>query len=79
MWRNPPLLYLPPDLYQESAQEVFNRMSPQERMQFGDYLRQQAQQQNYNFPDINQDGVDDRPGLIGSRDVRLADDASLVD
>ena len=26
---------LPPDVYQESAQEAFSRMSPQERMQFG--------------------------------------------
>ena len=51
---------LPPDVYQESAQEAFSRMSPQERMQFGQYLRQQTQQQNYNFPDFNQDGIDDR-------------------
>lgn len=51
---------LPPELYQESAQEVFSRMSPQERMQFGQYLRQQTQQQNYNFPDLNRDGIDDR-------------------
>lgn len=51
---------LPPDVYQESAQEAFGRMSPQERMQFGQHLQQQAQQQNYNFPDFNQDGIDDR-------------------
>lgn len=51
---------LPPDLYQESAQEAFGRMSPDERMQFGQYLRQQTQQQNYNFPDLDQDGQDDR-------------------
>lgn len=51
---------MPSDLYQESAQEAFNRMSPQERMQFGQYLRQQSRQQNYNFPDLDQDGQDDR-------------------
>ena len=51
---------LPPDMYQQSAQEAFARMSPQERMQFGQYLRQQVRQQNLNFPDINQDGIDDR-------------------
>jgi len=51
---------IPPDIYQESAQEAFSRMSPQERMQFGQYLRQQTQQHNYDFPDINQDGIDDR-------------------
>lgn len=51
---------LPHDVYQESAQEAFSRMSPQERMQFGQYLRQQTRQQNLNFPDLNQDGIDDR-------------------
>lgn len=51
---------LPPDLYQESAQEAFSRMTPQERMEFGRYLQQQTRQQNLNFPDLNQDGIDDR-------------------
>ena len=35
-------------------------MSPQERMQFTQYLRQRAQQQNFDFPDLNQDGIDAR-------------------
>jgi hypothetical protein len=52
--------HLPPDVYQESAQDAFARMSPQERMQFGQHLRQQSQQQGYNFPDLNRDGIDDR-------------------
>lgn len=51
---------MPPDLYQESAQEAFSRMSPQERMQFGQSLRQQSRQQNVGFPDLDQDGQDDR-------------------
>ena len=51
---------LPPDVYHESAQEAFSRMSPQERMQFGQYLQQQTRQQNYNFPDLDGDGQDDR-------------------
>lgn len=51
---------LPADVYQESAQEAFSRMSPQERMQFGQYLQQQTRQQNYNFPDLDGDGQDDR-------------------
>lgn len=51
---------MPPDLYEDSAQEAFSRMSPQERMQFGQYLRQQTRQQNFNFPDLDQDGQDDR-------------------
>lgn len=51
---------IPPDLYEESAREAFSRMSPQERMQFGHYLQQQARSSNSNFPDLNQDGIDDR-------------------
>ncbi len=35
-------------------------MSPQERMQFAQYLRQRAQQQNVDVPDLNRDGIDDR-------------------
>jgi len=50
----------PPQLYQESAEQAFARLSPQERLEFGQYLRQRAQQQNVSFPDLNQDGVDDR-------------------
>jgi hypothetical protein len=51
---------LPPGMYQQSAQEAFSRLTPQQRMQLGQHLRQQARQQNYNFPDLDQDGVDDR-------------------
>jgi hypothetical protein len=51
---------VPQDVYQESAQEAFSRMSPQERMQFAQYMQQQSRQQNYNFPDLDQDGQDDR-------------------
>ena len=38
---------LPPDMYTQSAQDAFARMSPQERIQFGQYLQQQARQQGY--------------------------------
>jgi len=51
---------LPPDVYQQSAEQAFARMSPQERQQFAEYMRQQAQRQNVQIPDFNQDGVDDR-------------------
>lgn len=51
---------VPQDVYQESAQEAFSRMSPQERMQFGQQMQQYSRQQNYNFPDLDQDGQDDR-------------------
>ena len=52
--------HLTPEMYQQAAQESFSRMSPQERQQLGRYLRQQAMQRGMNFPDFNQDGIDDR-------------------
>jgi len=39
---------MPSDVYQESAQEAFSRCHCK-RMQFGQYLRQQTRQQNFNF------------------------------
>jgi hypothetical protein len=51
---------LPPDVYQQSAQDAFAQLTPQQRMQLGRYLQQQTRQQNMNFPDLNQDGIDDR-------------------
>ena len=52
--------HVSPEVYEHSAQEAYARMSPQERAQFGQYLRQQARQQNIDVPDFNQDGIDDR-------------------
>src|SRR5215217_5437274 len=51
---------LPPDDYLQAAKEAFARMSPEERVQFGSYLGQQAQQQGHDLIDLNQDGIDDR-------------------
>src|SRR5215208_4480527 len=51
---------LSPDQYQQSAQEAFARMSPQERMEFAEYLQQRSRQQSLDFPDFNHDGIDDR-------------------
>ena len=51
---------VPPDVYQQSAQEAFARLSPQERLQLAQYVRQRAQQQQIDVPDLNQDGIDDR-------------------
>ena len=52
----------PDDVYQQSAEESFARLSPQERKEFFQFLRQRAQQQQVaqDFTDFNQDGVDDR-------------------
>jgi hypothetical protein len=51
---------LPPDVYQQSAQDVFAQMSPEQRVQLGQQLIQSARQQGHSFPDVNQDGIDDR-------------------
>jgi hypothetical protein len=36
---------LPPQDYQRAAEQAFNNMSPQERVQFGQYVQQQLQSQ----------------------------------
>src|SRR5215213_11164053 len=51
---------LSPQMYQESAQEAFSRLTPQQRLQLGQHLQQQTRQQGYNVPDLNRDGIDDR-------------------
>src|SRR5581483_11182748 len=40
---------LPPQDYQQAAVAAFERMSPQERQQFAQYVQQQAQQQGLNM------------------------------
>jgi hypothetical protein len=51
---------LPPEVYQQSAQDVFAQLTPEQRMQLGQALIQSARQQGQSFPDVNQDGIDDR-------------------
>jgi hypothetical protein len=51
---------LPPDVYQQSAEQAFARMTPQERGEFAEWMRQRAQQQQVQIPDFNRDGIDDR-------------------
>ena len=51
---------LPPDVYQQSAEDVFAQLTPQQRMQLGQQLIQSARQGGQDFPDVNGDGIDDR-------------------
>ena len=65
---------LPPQQYEMAAQDAFARMSPEERVQFGRYLQQQANQRGMDFPDLNGDGVDDRfqdPGYLAGVTGRM--------
>ena len=41
---------LPPQTYQQAAQAAFERMSPEERGQFAQYVQRQAQQQGMALP-----------------------------
>ncbi len=56
------------DDYRLSAREAFERMSPEERMEFGRMLREEAQQRGHgDFIDQDHDGRDDRfqdPGYL---------------
>ena len=65
---------LPPDMYRESAQEAFSRLSPQQRMQLGRYMQQQVRQQGLPSQDLNRDGIDDRlqdPGFLAQASSRM--------
>src|SRR5437868_6980610 len=58
---------LPQDMYMQSAQDAFARMSPQEGEEFGRWLQTQAQQQGYSPPAFNQmgPGAYQDPGMLG--------------
>jgi len=51
---------VPHDDYLQAAHAAFDRLSPEERLQFGQHLQQQMQQEQIPPPDLNQDGIDDR-------------------
>lgn len=57
-----------PDEYQDSARDVFARLSPDERRQIGRQLAHRSREQGLDF-DPDYDGRDDRyedPGLLGN-------------
>src|ERR671921_644576 len=62
---------LPPDEYLQAAKEAFARMSPEERVQFGGYLGQQAPQHGHHggfeLDDLFEGG-DDEGGFFGGGD-----------
>jgi hypothetical protein len=41
---------LPPNAYQQAAEQAFSQMSPEQRMQFGQWVQQQAAAQGYQLP-----------------------------
>jgi hypothetical protein len=58
--------------YEESAAAAFSKLSPEERREFGNYMRQRAQQRG--ITDFDGDGIDDRledPGELAKRTSQL--------
>ena len=57
---------LPPQAYQQAAQSAFERMSPEERGQFAQYVQQQAQQQGMGLPGFQGGGMGSYqdPGIL---------------
>lgn len=51
---------LPPDQYEDAARRSFDRLTPEQRLEFGRYLQQRARQQG--ITDFDGDGIDDRLG-----------------
>src|SRR5688500_13705946 len=51
---------LSPQQYEQAARGAFERMSPEERLDFGRTLQRQSRQRGLDIPDFNQDGIDDR-------------------
>ena len=46
--------------YRDSARDAFDRLTPEERREFGRWLRTQAREQGAMVPDLDGDGIDDR-------------------
>ncbi len=49
---------LPPEEYEAAARQAFERLSPEQRVEFGRYMQQQAHAKG--ITDFDGDGVDDR-------------------
>jgi hypothetical protein len=64
-----------PQLYQESAEQAFARLSPHERAEFMQYLQQRAQQQNVALPMTPQGGFNSPqaqdPGFLAQLATQL--------
>lgn len=54
---------LPPEMYEESAHETLEHMTPEQRQEFGQLLEQRAQEQNVSIPGV-------QGGLSGLTDSR---------
>jgi hypothetical protein len=64
------------DDYRDSARAAFERLSPQERQEFGQWLRERGRAQGGDMTDLDGDGVEDRmqdPGELAEMTTRVRD------
>ena len=60
--------------YRDSAREAFERLTPEQRREFGRWLRTKARKQGATVPDLDRDGIDDRledPGYLADATTQL--------
>jgi hypothetical protein len=62
---------LSPQQYQQAAQQSFQNMSPEQRMQFGQLLQQQAQQQGYAMPQMQQPAMYQDPNALAQMTTQV--------
>jgi hypothetical protein len=55
-----------PQAYQAAAEEALGRLSPDERTELAGHLRQQARQQDVNFPGLHETPNLEHPGVLAS-------------
>ena len=58
--------HLGPQEYRVAAEEAITRLSPDERSQLADHLRQQARQQDVNFPGLHETPNLEQPGVLAN-------------
>ena len=57
---------LDPQDYRVAAEEAVSRLSPDERTELAEHLRQQARQQDVNFPGLHETANLEQPGVLAS-------------
>jgi hypothetical protein len=56
--------HLPAEHYQQVAHEALTQLSPEQRTQLVEHLREQARQQDINFPGIHEEQQLHEPGML---------------
>jgi hypothetical protein len=64
--------HLPQGMYEQSAEQAFAQLTPEQRAEFGQWLQQQAQQRDLGVPDPNQAGGGAGMGALLSSPIAKA-------